>query len=70
MHWTVVISEYFIISLFCSFVFILGAAIGSKGTIKEYQQQAISNNFAHWEVNLSGEVTFKWNVQTNNVGKE
>jgi hypothetical protein len=34
------------------------------------QRQAISNNFAHWEVNLSGEVTFKWNVPTNNVVKE
>jgi len=41
-----------------------------KNTEKKIQLQAISNNFAHWEVNLSGEVTFKWNVQTNNVGKE
>jgi hypothetical protein len=29
---------------------------------KEYQMQAVSNNFAHWEVNSSGEVTFKWNT--------
>ena len=28
---------------------------------KEYQRQAVSNNFAHWEVNSLGEVTFKWN---------
>ena len=28
---------------------------------KEYQRQAVSNNFAHWEVNVNGEVTFKWN---------
>jgi len=70
MHWTVVINEYFIIFLFCFLVFVLGASIGSKGTLKECQQQAVSNNFAHWEVNLSGEVTFKWNIQTNNVGKE
>ena len=30
---------------------------------KEYQMQAVSNNFAHWEVNSSGEVTFKWNTR-------
>ena len=30
---------------------------------KEYQRQAVSNNFAHWEVNVNGEVTFKWNNQ-------
>jgi phosphoribosylformylglycinamidine synthase len=29
---------------------------------KEYQMQAVSNNFAHWEVNVNGEVTFKWNT--------
>ena len=29
---------------------------------KEYQRQAVSNNFAHWEVNVNGEVTFKWNT--------
>lgn len=34
---------------------------------KEYQIQAISNNFAHWEVDMSGKTTFKWNVQTNNM---
>ena len=34
------------------------------------QRQAISNNFAHWEVNIDGKTTFMWNVQTNNVGKE
>ena len=28
---------------------------------KEYQRQAVSNNFANWEVNSLGEVTFKWN---------
>lgn len=43
-------------------IFVLGASLGSKGTSKEYQIQAISNNFAHWEVNVNGEVTFKWNV--------
>ena len=67
MHWT---TEYLMILILCFLVFILGAALGSKGTLKEYQKQAISNNFAHWEVNMSGETTFKWNVQTNNVGKE
>lgn len=45
----------------------LGALTGSTVMEKDYQMQAISNNFAHWEVNNYGETEFKWNVQTNNV---
>ena len=33
-----------------------------RKTEKKIQIQAISNNFAHWEVNVNGEVTFKWNT--------
>jgi hypothetical protein len=29
------------------------------------QRQAISNNFAHWEVNIDGKTTFKWNTNAN-----
>jgi hypothetical protein len=50
-----------------TFVFIFAFSYGSDKTTKEYQKQEISNNFAHWEVNMDGKTTFKWNVQTNNV---
>jgi len=26
------------------------------------QRQAVSNNFAHWEVSIDGATTFKWNT--------
>ena len=29
------------------------------------QRQAISNNFAHWEVNVDGKTTFMWNTNFN-----
>jgi hypothetical protein len=58
----------FVLIIFVSIcIFIIGVITGSVKTTKEYQQQAISNNFAHWEVNLDGKTTFMWNVQTNNV---
>lgn len=51
-------------------VFIFAFSYGSDKTSKEYQKQAISNNFAHWEVSIDGKTTFMWNVPTNNVVKE
>lgn len=48
---------------------IIGAVIGVTYVSYEFHGQAIENNFARWEVinNCTGETTFKWNVQTNNV---
>ena len=58
----------FAIILFVSIcIFIVGVITGFVKTTKEYQTQAVSNNFAHWEVDMSGKTEFKWNVQTNNV---
>lgn len=34
-----------------------------KKAEKKIQIEAVSNNFAHWEVNLNGETTFKWNTK-------
>ena len=43
-------------------VFIFAFYYGSDEATKEYQQQAISNNFAHWEVKMDGKTTFMWNT--------
>jgi hypothetical protein len=57
--WVTIVFVAFFIGLFS---FVLGASYASKGTGKDYQRQAVSNNFAHWEVSIDGATTFKWNT--------
>jgi hypothetical protein len=60
----------YLICVWSLIVFIWASSYGSDKATREYQQQAISNNFAHWEVKMDGKTTFMWNVPTNNVVKE
>jgi len=59
------------ISTLCFISGLLGCSAAYQCVSYKFHGEAIENNFAHWEVinKCTGETTFKWNVQTNNVTK-
>ncbi len=59
------VADIGIIFLLVCLGFIIGIICGVKDSeeeIKEYQRQAVSNNFAYWTVDDAGKTEFKWNI--------
>ncbi len=58
-----------VIGTLAMFTFLIGAFLGYedgyKNGVKDYQQQAISNNVAYFEIvdKNTGDDEFKWNTQ-------